>query len=71
MDEISITGGWFKLPVGERILMRTGTYTVNVRKQGYYDVAQSLQIGDEPSQNGHRRNAKIAGTVDRCNRTCG
>ena len=50
MDEISITGGWFKLPVGERILMRTGTYTVNVRKQGYYDVAQSLQIGDKPSR---------------------
>jgi formylglycine-generating enzyme required for sulfatase activity len=50
MDEISITGGWFKLPVGERVLMRTGTYTVNVSKQGYYDVAQSLQIGDEPSR---------------------
>jgi formylglycine-generating enzyme required for sulfatase activity len=50
LDEISITGGWFKLPVGERVLMRTGTYTVNVSKKGYYDVAQSLQIGDEPSR---------------------
>lgn len=50
MDEISITGGWFKLPVGERILMREGTYTVNVRKKGYYDVAQSLDVGDEPSR---------------------
>lgn len=50
MDKISISGGWFKLPVGERILMRPGTYTVNVRKEGYYDVSQSLQIGDEPSR---------------------
>jgi formylglycine-generating enzyme required for sulfatase activity len=50
MDEISISGGWFKLPVGERILMREGTYTVSVAKEGYYDVAQSLQVGEEPSR---------------------
>jgi formylglycine-generating enzyme required for sulfatase activity len=49
-DEISISGGWFKLPVGERILMREGIYTVNVRKNGYYDVAQSLQVGEAPSR---------------------
>ncbi len=50
MDEISISGGWFKLPVGERILMREGTYTVNIKKQGYYDVAQSLLVDDAPSR---------------------
>ena len=50
MDEISISGGWFRMPVGERFLMRTGTYTVNVKKQGYFDVAQSLQVGDAPSR---------------------
>ena len=50
MDEISVTGGWFKLPVGERILMRQGTYTVNVKKEGYYDVAQSLLVDDAPSR---------------------
>jgi len=50
MDEISITGGWFKLPVGERFLMRQGSYTVNIKKQGYYDVSQSLKIGDAPSR---------------------
>ena len=50
MDEISIKGGWFKMPVGERILMRQGTYTVNVKKEGYYDVAQSLQVNEAPSR---------------------
>lgn len=49
-DDISISGGWFKLPLGERILMREGTYTVHVRKDGYYDVSQSLLVGDEPSK---------------------
>lgn len=50
MDEISISGGWFKLPVGDRILMREGAYTVNVSKEGYYDVAQSLEVGEAPSR---------------------
>ncbi len=50
LDEISIEGGWFKLPVGERILMREGDYTVKVSKQGYFDVAQSFKVGDEPSR---------------------
>ncbi len=50
LDEISIEGGWFKLSVGDRILMREGDYTVKVSKQGYFDVAQSFKVGDEPSR---------------------
>jgi len=50
LDELSVDGGWFKLPVGDRILMRTGTYTVNVAKQGYFDVSQSFTVGEEPSK---------------------
>ncbi len=49
-DDISISGGWFKLPLGDRILMREGTYTVQVQKEGYYDVSQTLLVGDEPSK---------------------
>lgn len=49
-DEVSVSGGWFRLPVGERILMREGSYTVNVRKAGYFDVAQSLQIDETPGR---------------------
>jgi len=48
-DGFDIDGGWFRLPIGERTLLRKGTYTVNVSKQGYYDVNQSFVVGDEQS----------------------
>lgn len=48
-DSIDIAGGWFRLPLGDRILLRRGEYTVNVRKQGYYDISQAFTVGDEPS----------------------
>jgi formylglycine-generating enzyme required for sulfatase activity len=49
-DEISVTGGWFHFPVGDRTLMRQGNYTVNVKKAGYYDVAQSIRVDNSPSR---------------------
>jgi formylglycine-generating enzyme required for sulfatase activity len=48
-DDFSIDGGWFRLPIGDRVLLRKGNYTVNVQKQGYYDVRQSFVVGDEQS----------------------
>ncbi|NQV86468.1 MAG: PEGA domain-containing protein [Woeseiaceae bacterium] len=48
-DAFSIGGGWFRLPVGDRVLLRTGNYTVNVEKDGYYDIKQTFVVGDEPS----------------------
>ncbi|MGI9272659.1 MAG: PEGA domain-containing protein [Woeseiaceae bacterium] len=48
-DNIDIAGGWFRLPLGDRMLLRSGEYTVNVRKQGYYDISQAFTVGDEPS----------------------
>lgn len=49
-DDISISGGWFRLPIGDRMLLRKGEYVVNVEKQGYYDIKQSFVVGDEPSK---------------------
>ena len=49
-DRISVEGGWFNLPFGDRILMRQGTYTVHVSKEGYYDVAQDFDVDDAPSK---------------------
>ncbi len=49
-DEFDISGGWFRLPLGDRFLLRTGNYTVHVRKDGYYDLSQSLTVGDAQSQ---------------------
>ncbi len=48
-DGFSIDGGWFRLPIGDRTLLRKGTYKVNVEKRGYYDIEQSFVVGDEPS----------------------
>jgi formylglycine-generating enzyme required for sulfatase activity len=48
-DEFNIDGGWFRLPIGERTLLRKGTYTVNIKKKGYYDIEQSFVVGDEQS----------------------
>lgn len=49
-DSLSVEGGWFKLSLGDRTLMREGTYTVNVAREGYYDVAQSIEIDEAPSR---------------------
>ena len=49
-DKLSVEGGWFKLPLGERILMRQGRYTVHVSKEGYYDVAQDFEVDAAPSR---------------------
>ncbi len=48
-DAFDIDGGWFRLPIGDRTLLRKGTYTVRVAKQGYYDIEQSFNVGDEQS----------------------
>lgn len=49
-DDFDIDGGWFRLPLGDRYLMRTGNYTVHVKKDGYYDLRQSLTVGEDQSQ---------------------
>lgn len=48
-DAFSIEGGWFRLPIGDRTLLRKGDHTVNVQKKGYYDVQQAFVVGDEQS----------------------
>jgi formylglycine-generating enzyme required for sulfatase activity len=48
-DSFSIEGGWFRLPIGNRTLLRKGNYMVNVQKQGYYDIQQNFVVGDDQS----------------------
>ena len=62
-DGISISGGWFRMPIGDRHLMRKGEYVVNVEKQGYYDVSQSFVVGDEPSKTVEIRMRKLPGQL--------
>ena len=46
-DSFAVSGGWFRMPLGDRILLRKGSYTVQVSQQGFYDVTQNFEVGDE------------------------
>lgn len=48
-DYVDIAGGWFRLPLADRMLLRKGEYTLRVGKQGYYDVMQTFVVDDSPS----------------------
>ena len=62
-DSFDIEGGWFRLPVGDRVLLRTGNYTVHVEKEGYYDIGQTFIVGDEPSMTVRLRMRKKPGKM--------
>ena len=62
-DSVEVVGGWFKLPLGNRILMRKGEYTVRVTRAGYYDVSQSFEVGDEPSKTIEVRLRRLPGKL--------
>jgi len=49
-DSVQIRGGWFRLPLADRVLLREGTYTVEVSRDGYFDVAQSFAVDETPSR---------------------
>jgi formylglycine-generating enzyme required for sulfatase activity len=46
-DAFDISGGWFRMPLGDRVLLRKGSYSVRVSQKGYYDVSQTFEVGDE------------------------
>jgi len=62
-DVLDIEGGWFRLPVGGRVLLRKGNYTANIEKDGYYDVGQTFVVGDEPSMTVRIRMRKKPGRM--------
>lgn len=62
-DAFSIEGGWFRLPIGDRVLLRQGNYTVNVKKQGYYDIGQTFVVGAEQSMTVKLRMRKKPGQL--------
>ena len=62
-DSFNIDGGWFRLPIGDRVLLRKGNYTVNIEKQGYYDIGQTFVVGDEPSMSVRLRMRKKPGRL--------
>jgi len=49
-DELTVEGGWFRLPLADRMLLREGDYSVKVKKEGYYDVNRSFVVDETPSR---------------------
>ena len=62
-DAFSIDGGWFRLPVGDRVLLRKGNYRINIQKEGYYDIGQTFVVGEEPSMTVRLRMRKKPGQL--------
>ncbi len=46
---IAIDGGWFRLPLGDRYLLRPGVYTVELRTEGYRPLERRFEVADEES----------------------
>ncbi len=48
-DTLRISGGWMKIKLGERYLLRPGTHRVALESEGYRDLIQSFELTrDEP-----------------------
>ncbi|MDJ0812625.1 MAG: PEGA domain-containing protein [Woeseiaceae bacterium] len=62
-DSVAVKGGWFKLPIGDRVLLRNGEYTVVVRKEGYYDVNQNFVVAGEDSKSVEVRMRRLPGRL--------
>lgn len=62
-DLLNIEGGWFRLPIGDRVLLRKGNYSVNVARKGYYDIAHTFVVGDEQAMTVKLRMRKKPGRL--------
>ena len=62
-EMLDIDGGWFRLPIGDRVLLRKGEYTVKLEKSGYYDVSQSFVVDDEDSKTIEIQMRKLPGQL--------
>ena len=64
IDSLSIEGNWFKVPLGDRSLLRAGTHSLLVKKEGYYDLNQTFVVGESDDQIVSMIMKKLPGFVD-------
>ncbi len=62
-DVLAINGGWFRLPLADRVLLREGEYSLRVEKQGYYDVTQAFVVDESPTKTVNVEMRKLPGRV--------
>jgi formylglycine-generating enzyme required for sulfatase activity len=63
VDSFDISGGWFRMPLGDRVLLRKGSYSVRASQKGYYDVSQTFEVGDEQNMTVEISMRKLPGFV--------
>ncbi len=60
---VEIRGGWFRLPLGDRYLLRPGDYTVVVESEGYHPLEREFAVGDEDSLTLELRQERMPGRL--------
>jgi formylglycine-generating enzyme required for sulfatase activity len=43
-DSLSIQGSWFKFPIGDRVLLRKGTHSLLIEREGYYPANKTFVV---------------------------
>ncbi len=62
-DVLAISGGWFRLPLADRVLLREGEYSLRVEKRGYYDVTQAFVVDESPTKTVNVEMRKLPGRI--------
>lgn len=62
-QSIEITSGGFSLELGGRFLLREGSYSVALSRQGYHTLEQQLRVGSEQDQQFNFRLEKLPGLL--------
>ena len=62
-SDLNIDGG-LHIVVGERYLMRSGEYEINVEASGHYPLQQAVSINDEDQQQFHYKLQRLPGKLD-------
>jgi formylglycine-generating enzyme required for sulfatase activity len=60
--DIEISGG-FNLKLGQRYLIRSGTYDITLQNEGYYDAETLLIVGNEAAQTHEFEMQRLPGVV--------
>jgi len=61
-SELDIDGG-LQLQLGDRYLLRSGSYRISVSAEGHYPIEQDLEVGEEDDQSVHLELVRLPGII--------
>ena len=62
-DQIALSGGWLRLPLGDRYLVRPGNYTVRLDTEGYYPATRRFEVTSSEAVTVRLEQVPLPGTV--------